>query len=162
MTFDRGLRAMPFADRDERSERPSCSLSRIRTTQQAMRENSVPSPNCAASAPPMCICCTSCAWPHVTPAAGARPSCTTTTAISALFGHHCAFFLPSHCCCRWGGAENWGYILRRREAKEVAGLSAWLRSNDINCLGDISGASGASRAREHDEPAWIQQHTLVS
>ena len=44
-------------------------------------------------------------------------------------------------------------ISRRRESKEVPGLSAWLRSNDINCLGDISGATGASRARVYDERA---------
>jgi hypothetical protein len=49
--------------------------------------------------------------------------------------------------------------LRRREPKEVAGLSAWLRSNDINCLGDMSGATGASRARDYDATAYIDTAT---
>lgn len=43
MTLDKGLRAMPFADRDVCSERPACSLSRIRMTQASDARNFVPS-----------------------------------------------------------------------------------------------------------------------
>ena len=117
MTFDRGLRAMPFADRDERSERPACSLSRIRTTQQAMRENSAPSPN---------LCSLRAADAHLlhTLCMATRDTCRRCPSFMHDHSSHLCIvqaqlrlFPAITLLLPLGGAENWGLHLRRREPK---------------------------------------------
>jgi hypothetical protein len=114
MTLDKGLRAMPFADRDVWSERPACSLSRIRMTQASDARNFMQlcSPRAADSLCPhllqiLCSATRDAAHCHFF-------LCSTRTRSSGLFCTIVPFHRLHTAAAVWWGGELGGTSTKTR------------------------------------------------